>query len=281
VVAEVEEEVAGQEAAGQEAAGQEAAGQEAIEIEDSDSDYEPPASCRKLEVKATKEVAAAEKKAQAAAKKKEVAARKAEESAKKAEAREKQREEARKLKWQAREAETARLKAAKASAEAAAARAAQCKVAAFDKAVAEVTEAAAAKAKAAVKKAALVELRRQLGALVNSKVEVAGEPGNWHIKAICHATAELSLEAFRAVVVPVVAAVTPPTFDESTPVVLAEVASFAQAVELLGSYNKLERSTSYVHRDGSSSSWKVDKMDLVFLPARRHLRLWWTMAGGR
>ena len=50
---------------------------------------------------------------------------------------------------------------------------------------------------------------------------------------------------------------------------------------LLGSYNKLERSTSYVHKDGSSSSWKVDRMDLVFLPARRHLRLWWTMAGGR
>ena len=219
---------AGQGAAGQGAAGQEAAGQEAIEIEDSDSDYEPPASCRKLEVKATKEAAAAEKKAQAAAKKKKVAAKKAEESTKKAEAREKQREEARKLKWQAREAETARLKAAKASAEAAAARAAQCKVAAFDKAVTEVTEAAAAKAKAAVKKAALIELRRQLGALVNSKVEVAGEPGNWHIKAICHATAELSLEAFRAVVVPVVAAVTHlrPTFDESTPVVLAEHTCF-------------------------------------------------------
>jgi len=254
--------------------------EEAIEIQD-DSDYEPPASCKKPELKATKEATGAEKKVQAAAKKKEVAAKKAEESAKKAEARVKLRDEARELKRKAYAAETARLKAAKASAEADAARAVQGQVAAFDKAVAAVTEAATARAKAAAKKAALGELRRQLGAAVKSRVEVAGDAGNWHIKATCHATADLSVEAFRAVVVPVVTAVTPPTFDESTPVVLAEVASFGQAVDLLGSCNKLERSTSYSHRDGSASSWKVDKMDLVFLPARRQLRIWWTMAGGR
>lgn len=57
--------------------------------------------------------------------------------------------------------------------------------------------------------------------------------------------------------------------------------SHAGAVSVLGEgRGQLTAGTSWVHRDGSSSSWDLDRMDLVFKPKLKELNIWWTMGGG-
>eukprot|EP00092_Neocalanus_flemingeri_P108631 GFUD01139513.1.p1 GENE.GFUD01139513.1~~GFUD01139513.1.p1 ORF type:complete len:157 (+),score=54.97 GFUD01139513.1:52-471(+) len=63
-------------------------------------------------------------------------------------------------------------------------------------------------------------------------------------------------------------------------VVLAEVRNIDQAATILGSANKLRKGTRFVHKDGSSSSWEVSTMDIVFMPKKKELRIWWTMGSG-
>eukprot|EP00092_Neocalanus_flemingeri_P095848 GFUD01121961.1.p1 GENE.GFUD01121961.1~~GFUD01121961.1.p1 ORF type:complete len:163 (-),score=60.16 GFUD01121961.1:149-586(-) len=63
-------------------------------------------------------------------------------------------------------------------------------------------------------------------------------------------------------------------------VVLAEVRNMDQAATILGSANKLRKGTRFVHKDGSSSSWEVSTMDIVFMPKKKELRIWWTMGSG-
>jgi hypothetical protein len=43
---------------------------------------------------------------------------------------------------------------------------------------------------------------------------------------------------------------------------------------------QLSAGTRYVWKDGSSSSWQLEKMDLVFKPKTKELNMWWTMDGG-
>ena len=62
-----------------------------------------------------------------------------------------------------------------------------------------------------------------LGDQVKSQLEVAGGSGNWHVKARCHFTTHMSIQAFQAVIVPHVDQVTPAQVDDDTEVVLEMV----------------------------------------------------------
>ena len=64
----------------------------------------------------------------------------------------------------------------------------------------------------------LPQHRRMLGDLVRDKIQIAGGQGNWHIKALCHVTTQMSMETFQAVVVPDAACLTPQHMDSSTEV---------------------------------------------------------------
>eukprot|EP00092_Neocalanus_flemingeri_P040444 GFUD01044045.1.p1 GENE.GFUD01044045.1~~GFUD01044045.1.p1 ORF type:complete len:226 (+),score=93.06 GFUD01044045.1:52-678(+) len=140
--------------------------------------------------------------------------------------------------------------------------------------------AAKKKAEGKIDGLSLTQHRRMLGDQVRDQIEIAGGQGNWHIKAKCHVHTQMSMEAFQAVVAPAAACLTPSQFDRNTEVVLAEVRNMDQAATILGSANKLRKGTRFVHKDGSSSSWEVSTMDIVFMPKKKELRIWWTMGSG-
>eukprot|EP00092_Neocalanus_flemingeri_P108632 GFUD01139514.1.p1 GENE.GFUD01139514.1~~GFUD01139514.1.p1 ORF type:complete len:209 (+),score=76.86 GFUD01139514.1:52-627(+) len=140
--------------------------------------------------------------------------------------------------------------------------------------------AAKKKAEGKIDGLSLTQHRRMLGDQVRDQIEIAGGQGNWHIKAKCHVHTQMSMEAFQAVVAPAAACLTPSQFDRNTEVVLAEVRNIDQAATILGSANKLRKGTRFVHKDGSSSSWEVSTMDIVFMPKKKELRIWWTMGSG-
>eukprot|EP00092_Neocalanus_flemingeri_P095850 GFUD01121963.1.p1 GENE.GFUD01121963.1~~GFUD01121963.1.p1 ORF type:complete len:231 (-),score=88.30 GFUD01121963.1:149-790(-) len=156
--------------------------------------------------------------------------------------------------------------------------------------------AAKKKAEGKIDGLSLTQHRRMLGDQVRDQIEIAGGQGNWHIKAKCHVHTQMSMEAFQAVVAPGAACLTPSQFDRNTEVVLlllqkvvaifltkvvlAEVRNMDQAATILGSANKLRKGTRFVHKDGSSSSWEVSTMDIVFMPKKKELRIWWTMGSG-
>ena len=113
--------------------------------------------------------------------------------------------------------------------------------------------------------------RRYMGDQVKSKLRVLGGKGNYGIAASCHVSMSCSVALFRNLVVPNAAKVTPPEFDGSTPVVLAQIDTTEQIGKIFG-VSKI--------RDGTRlGSWSASKMDLVFLPkeASGQLRAWWTM----
>jgi hypothetical protein len=123
--------------------------------------------------------------------------------------------------------------------------------------------------------------RTSLRLKVARNIKVAGGPGKWHCKATCHAEASLSTEAFRAVVAGAADSITPAVFNSNTDVVVAEVRSHEKARAVLGhGSGQLSAGTRYVWKDGSSSSWQLEKMDLVFKPKTKELNMWWTMDGG-
>ena len=124
--------------------------------------------------------------------------------------------------------------------------------------------------------------RTSLRLKVARNIKVAGGPGKWHCKATCHSTSTITVEAFRAVLEAARDTTTfPAQFDATTELVVAEVTSHAGARSVLGEgLGQLTAGTSWVHRDGSSSSWELDRMDMVFKPRVKELSIWWTMGGG-
>ena len=106
--------------------------------------------------------------------------------------------------------------------------------------------------------------RRVLVNLVDENIEVAGGSHGRHCKALCSLTLDITIEAFRALLVPSVL-VTPEHFDESTAAVLVEARSRQQAAAVLG------------RAAPGAGGRKLNRLDMVFLPARGQLRLWWTM----
>ena len=89
----------------------------------------------------------------------------------------------------------------------------------------------------------------------------------WCIAARTHCVTKCELEVFRRLVVPNAVSVTPAEFSESTPVVVASVK--AGAANIFGT-TKLTGGTRL-------GSWSADKMELIFFPATKELRCWWTM----
>ena len=106
--------------------------------------------------------------------------------------------------------------------------------------------------------------RRVLVNLVDENIEVAGGSHGRHCKALCSLTLDITIEAFRALLVPSVL-VTPEHFDESTAAVLVEARSRQQAAAVLG------------RAAPGAGGRRLNRLDMVFLPARGQLRLWWTM----
>ena len=98
-----------------------------------------------------------------------------------------------------------------------------------------------------------------------------GGQGNYGIAAICHTTMTCSVALFRTLVVPNASKVTPAQFDNSTPVVVAQLDSTEQIGKIFG--------VSKIRNGTRLGSWSASRMDLVFLPKESsgQLRAWWTM----
>ena len=127
--------------------------------------------------------------------------------------------------------------------------------------------------------------KRMLGDQVKDKLMIAGGRGNWHIKAQCQVISNMSTQAFKAVVIPHAASVTPDIFDKNTEVVeddedfdnfvnfikvvLVELKNMEQASAIFGC-TKLRKGTRM-------GGWEVNTMDIVFKPRLEELRIWWTM----
>lgn len=107
--------------------------------------------------------------------------------------------------------------------------------------------------------------RRVLGDAVKANIVVE----KWCIGARTHAVVDCSLEVYKTLVVPHCDEVVPKQFDEDTPVVIGMLRSSAQAQEIFG--------VSKIRNGTRMGMWYGDKFDLVFLPSRRELRIWWTM----
>ena len=107
--------------------------------------------------------------------------------------------------------------------------------------------------------------RRALGDAVKGAISVE----KWCIAARCQCTTRTTMDVFRNLIVPNAADVTPPTFDSSTPVVVAAVRGSSSAGEIFGK-TKITGGTRM-------GSWSANKMELIFFPPTGELRCWWTM----
>ncbi|GIQ82480.1 hypothetical protein KIPB_003629 [Kipferlia bialata] len=106
--------------------------------------------------------------------------------------------------------------------------------------------------------------RRRLGDAVKGQIEVE----KYCIAARCHCTVDCDIEVFKALVVPNADTVLPSTFDTTSPVVVASVTGNAHYI--FGS-TKLSGGTMY-------GSWSANRMELVFIPSEKKMRIWWTMS---
>lgn len=111
----------------------------------------------------------------------------------------------------------------------------------------------------------LEQHRRALGDECKANIHVE----KWCIAARCHCVTTCHPDVWRALVVPNADSVTPAgEFSEvSTPVI---VASVSRNASLIFGATKLTGGTRM-------GSWHADKMELVYLPPTRELRIWWTM----
>ena len=108
--------------------------------------------------------------------------------------------------------------------------------------------------------------RRALGDAVKSKISVE----KWAVEAKTHcAIKDVDAAVFEALVVPNAAKVTPADFDAASPVVVAAIHGSAAMGEIFGK-SKITGGTR-------CGSWSADRGEIVYFPATREMRVWWTM----
>ena len=107
--------------------------------------------------------------------------------------------------------------------------------------------------------------RRAMGDEVKRSINVE----KWCVEARTHCTVEVGEAVFRALVLPHAARVVPPAFDAATPVVVAHLVGSAAIGEVFG-HSKIKGSTRL-------GGWSADEADLIFFPAEKRMRVWWTM----
>ena len=103
---------------------------------------------------------------------------------------------------------------------------------------------------------------------IKSKLEVLGGKHNWGIDAKCHAVLPCSLELFRRLVAPEATEITPSSYNNLTPVILAQLDGDG-AARVFGK-TKVQNGTRL-------GSWYADEMDIVYISSKNELRVWWTM----
>ena len=106
--------------------------------------------------------------------------------------------------------------------------------------------------------------RRQLGNSCKAKISFE----NWTIAARTHFTADFTLGAFRALIVPNAYEVHPENFDESTPVV---VARSSQPAAIFGS-SKITGGSRY-------GTFRANHAEFIYVASTKKLSVWWTMSG--
>ena len=107
--------------------------------------------------------------------------------------------------------------------------------------------------------------RRALGNQVKSKIKVE----KWCIAPQCHCVMQCEIEVFRKLIVPNAQSVMPSTFDATTAVVVASIEGSEAAGAVFG-YTKICGGTRL-------GSWSANKMELIFFPRSKEMRVWWTM----
>merc|ERR1712080_357190 len=103
--------------------------------------------------------------------------------------------------------------------------------------------------------------RRFLGDQVKSAIHVE----KWAIEARTHVVAECGYEVFKALVAPNCTKVFPEEYNASTEIVLGVVESTQEAAAIFGA-TKIKGGTRL-------GSWSANKMELVFRPKERELRV--------
>jgi hypothetical protein len=126
------------------------------------------------------------------------------------------------------------------------------------------------KAKVAVKASAsrlmIPEMhRRRLGDAVKAHINVT----KWCVEAKTTATADCDLQVFRALIVPNASLITPSSFDQETPVVVAQINGSGKIAKIFGK-TKIAGGTCL-------GSWVTNEMDIIFYPSQNEITCWWKM----
>lgn len=111
----------------------------------------------------------------------------------------------------------------------------------------------------------LEQHRRGLGDCVKKAIVVQ----KYAIEAKTFVTTTTPLDVFEQLIVPNAATVTPPSFDASTPVVVASTTSRDAIGEMFGK--------SKIAGGNRMQTWRADKADVIYFPPSQELRVWWTM----
>jgi hypothetical protein len=112
----------------------------------------------------------------------------------------------------------------------------------------------------------LEQHRRGFGDKIKQKIHVE----KWCIEANTHCSMECDIEVFRALVAPHASKLSPSTFTNDTPVVVACIPNNASIGEIFGR-SKISGGTRL-------GSWSANKMDIIYFPETREMRCWWTMS---
>ena len=91
----------------------------------------------------------------------------------------------------------------------------------------------------------------------------------WAIEAKTHVETKISMDVFKAVILPHVDGVIPQSFNEETPVIVASCSSQQTMEEVFG-VTKVKGGT----RLGSTSA---KKGEIIYFPQTQVLRVWWKM----
>ena len=105
---------------------------------------------------------------------------------------------------------------------------------------------------------------------IKDQIKVLGGRGHggWGISSECHAVFPCSFELFRRLVAPEATEITPSSYNNHTPVILAQLTGEG-AANVFGK-TKVQNGTRM-------GSWYANKMDIVYISSKNELRVWWTM----
>ena len=112
----------------------------------------------------------------------------------------------------------------------------------------------------------VTQIKRRYGDLLKPNMRIE----KWAVPASTLVETTMEMEVFHELIVANASTITPPEFDASTPVVVAELV-YGGAVEAFGK--------SKISASNRCSSSSLSSMDCIYFPATKSLRIRWNMSG--